>query len=73
MRDPKRIDKFCNQLADIWKKVPDWRFGQLTMNVYGSMDVDPFFPEEEDMIKRIRNFFEKVSSPLSITNGGYHE
>ena len=27
------------------------------MNVYGSMDVDPFFPEEDEMIQIIENFF----------------
>ncbi len=27
MRDPNRIDKFCNELAAIWKSnAPDWRF-----------------------------------------------
>lgn len=58
MRNPDRIDAFCTQLAKIWKeKAPDWRFGQLTMNVYGSMDVDPFFPEEDEMIQIIENFF----------------
>lgn len=58
MRNPDRIDAFCNQLAKIWKeKAPDWRFGQLIMNVYGSMDVDPFFPEEDEMIQIIENFF----------------
>lgn len=44
MRDPKRIDKFCQRLAVLWKIVPDWRFGQLIVNVLGSMDRDPFFP-----------------------------
>lgn len=66
MRNPDRIDVFCNKLAEIWKtKCPDWRFGQLTMNVYGSMDVDPFFPEENEMIQIIENFF----SPQEKTEG----
>ena len=30
MRDPKRIRKFCNELADLWEsKCPDLRFGQI--------------------------------------------
>lgn len=38
MRDPNRIYKFCNELANIWvTKCPDWRFGQLMMNVLGKM------------------------------------
>lgn len=60
MRDVSRIDKFLDELEDIWKThCPDWRFGQMMSNVLNTFDIDPFFPEEEEMIKRIRNFFEK--------------
>ena len=60
MRDMSRIDKFLDELEDIWKKhCPDWRFGQMISNVLNTFDIDPFFIEEEEMIKRIRNFFEK--------------
>ena len=33
MRDPKRIDEFCDLLKEIWKRVPNWRFGQLISNL----------------------------------------
>ena len=33
MRDPKRIDEFCDLLKELWKRVPDWRFGQLISNL----------------------------------------
>ena len=62
MRNPDRIDKFCNELAEIWKKVPDWRFGQLISNVLGKMQSegrDPFFPEENEMIEYFRNYFKR--------------
>lgn len=55
MRDPKRIRKFCNELADIWEtNCPDWRFGQLLVNV---IDRDPFFLEEEDVLRLFRQRF----------------
>ena len=61
MRDIKRIKKFCNELADIWEEnTVDWRFGQLICNVFGQMAAegrDPFFPEEDEMIKYFRNYF----------------
>lgn len=61
MRDIKRIRKFCNELADIWEENScDWRFGQLICNVFGQMAAegrDPFFPEEDEMIKYFRNYF----------------
>ena len=61
MRNPDRIYKFCNELANIWAiKCPDWRFGQLVMNVLGEMQAggrDPFFPEEEEMMKFFKKYF----------------
>lgn len=63
MRDSKRIYEFCNQLAELWAtKVPDWRFGQLIVNVFGAMQStgrDPFFPEEDEMLKFIKKYFNK--------------
>lgn len=61
MRNLERIDKFCNELATIWKdKAPDLRFGQIIFCVFDSMvSRDPFFPEEDEMIKYIRNCFER--------------
>lgn len=61
MRNPNRIHKFCNELANIWAtECPDWRFGQLMMNVLGEMQAggrDPFFPEEEEMMKFFKKYF----------------
>lgn len=59
MRDISRIDRFCKELADIWKtNCPDWRFGQFIVNVFGTFDKDPFFPEEDEMIEMIKRCFE---------------
>ena len=58
MRDPKRIDEFCSTLATIWKtECPDWRFGQLICNVFGTLNRDPFFYEEEEMMKVFMEYF----------------
>lgn len=58
MRDPSRIRKFCNQLAEIWEsQCSDWRFGQLICNVFGSMEIDPFYPEEDKMIDYFKKYF----------------
>lgn len=60
MRNPNRIDDFCKELAKIWKtNVPDWRFGQLICNVFGTMDFDPFFPEEDKMIEFFKKYFDR--------------
>ena len=58
MRKVERIDKFCSELAKIWKEnCPDWRFGQLMVNVLNSMPKDPFFPEEDEMLEFFQNYF----------------
>ena len=44
MRDPKRIDEILNAVKTVWEQYPDWRFGQLVVNVLG---VDPFYIEDE--------------------------
>lgn len=55
MRNPNRIDEFCSRLAAAWKKqVPDWRFGQLIMNL--PYERDPFFIEDGEMIQFIEHF-----------------
>ena len=32
-RDAGRIQPFCDRLARAWEKLPDWRFGQLMINL----------------------------------------
>ena len=63
MRDINRIDKFCNELAEIWKtNCPDWRFGQFIGNVLSDYDVSTFYMEDDEMIQRFRDFFEKAKN-----------
>lgn len=63
MREPKRIDEFCAELAKLWHKVPDWRFGQLMSNVLGEYTYqthrDIFFPEDDEMLEFFKKYFEK--------------
>lgn len=59
MRDPQRIDKFCDELKQYWHKVPDWRFGQLICNVFGTFQIDPFFIEDGKMLQMIDEFFKE--------------
>ncbi|MBR3740850.1 MAG: hypothetical protein IKN04_10385 [Clostridia bacterium] len=61
MRDPNRIQDFCNQLADLWRTVPDWRFGQLISNVLGAYASetkrDIFFPEDDEIMAYMKKYF----------------
>lgn len=60
MRDPERIDDFCEQLKMYWKKVPDWRFGQLVVNLERFSKRDSFFYEEDEMLKLLSEYFSGV-------------
>ena len=65
MRDPNRIDEFCNKLRIYWRGYfPDYRFGQFMMNFLGwiqSEKGDPFFPEENKMLEYLKEYSEKYS------------
>ena len=56
MRNPNRIHEFCDRLAAAWQKYPDFRFGQFMINLFREMDRDPWFYEDEDMIKYIEDW-----------------
>lgn len=58
MRDPNRIYDFCNKLATLWAtNAPDLRFGQLVYNVFSTCGYDPFFAEEDEMMKLFEDYF----------------
>ena len=63
MRNPNRIDTFCQELAALWHTVPDWRFGQLISNVLGEYvgqeQKDPFFTEDKEMMEFFKKFFQE--------------
>lgn len=54
MRDINRIDKFCNELSELWKKTPDLRLGQLLLCAV-SNETALFYIEEEQLIERLKN------------------
>ena len=64
MRDPKRIDKFCDLLKEIWKRVPDWRFGQLISNLGRQLEWTPggfFYAEDEEFMNELARILTKFN------------
>jgi hypothetical protein len=57
MRDKNRIKPFLDELENEWSKVPDWRFGQLIVNVLDTCAKDPFFYEDDEMIELFKKYF----------------
>ena len=66
MRNPGRIDKFCDELKTIWRKVPDWRFGQLMENMLGARlqaVQNPngfFYTEDEELFAFFENYIKEI-------------
>lgn len=59
-RDKKRIRIFLNEIAELWEnECPDWRFGQLIINVFSEFNKDPFFYEEDEMLEEFKKYFNK--------------
>lgn len=60
MRNPNRLYGFYDELRRIHMQyVPDWRFAQLIMNVFGTTDI--FYMEEDYVLKRIKKYFGETS------------
>ena len=59
MRDPNRIDAYCEKLKEYWSRVPDWRLGQLLMNVMRGTPYYPdiWFAEDETIFNRMDEVF----------------
>lgn len=64
MRDKNRIPEFTRELERMWiQYYSDLRFGQLMMNFlnYVALEYkrDPFFPEEAEMLKYLKEYAKK--------------
>lgn len=55
MRDPKRIKPFLEKIEKFWLENPDWRFGQLVINVTrtGVINTEIFNMEEETFLEKM--------------------
>ena len=61
MRDPNRIYKICNALAEQWSRVPDQRLMQLIVNLQSYEDEDLFFCEDKDFIRILTRMLDKIA------------
>lgn len=71
MRDINRLDNFYKELCKIHKKFfPDWRFGQLIINVLADWQAktgrDIFYPEEDEMIQIFRDYVKKYGRKETV-------
>ena len=56
MRAANRLNNFYDELKRIHMTyVPDWRFGQMLVNVFDTTDI--FYYEEDDVLKKVKEYF----------------
>lgn len=61
MRDVSRIPRITEVLEDIWRRVPQWRLGQLIENIkaFSGKD-DLFYIEDDEMENILKEIFGKI-------------
>lgn len=61
MRDISRIPRITDVLEDIWRRVPQWRLGQLIENikVFSGKD-DLFYVEDDEMENILKEIFGRI-------------
>lgn len=66
MRDSNRIYTCSNRLAEIWKKVPDWRLSQMMINALAMYQnrhgTDAFYMEDEEFLDFLENFIDHYTN-----------
>ena len=63
MRDPKRIPIMLEELKTLWETCPDWRLGQLIVNLSRAEGFeDPFFVQDDSLLNTIRTWNASVRS-----------
>ncbi len=58
MRDINRIDKILAEIGEVWKRVPDWRLGQLFNNLQRYKQDDLFYVEDDKFVLILKEFLD---------------
>ena len=74
MRDPKRIDGYMKRLGDVWKDYPDFRFGQLLINLLGNVQdevgMDLFFVEDDKFFEAFEKCYARMMGKEDVCDEG---
>ncbi len=60
MRDINRIDEILADLGEQWKRIPDWRLGQLFNNLQRYENSDLFYIEDKKFITELKKFLDDI-------------
>ncbi len=79
MRDPNRIEPFLQKLGELWKYLPDYRFGQLIYRLADELGQDMFFSEEDiwlraiDKVTTIVEKYERDNLKVEVTRNDLYK
>lgn len=64
MREINRIPNFLKELENLWKEVPDMRFGQFIDNFFTFVlekeKIDIFFIEDDRMLELLKEYKKNI-------------
>lgn len=55
MRDINRINRILKEISIIWKQYPDFRLGQLILNVIN--DPALYYIEDDELVERLKQTY----------------
>jgi hypothetical protein len=64
MTDDTR-DELFSALAELARRYPHWRVGQLVANVAGWADADVWDAEDDALLTAVRSHLERTPAPVS--------
>lgn len=73
MRDINRIDDYCVQLAQMWKRLSDWRFTQLLANYARENGGISFYMEDEDFFPSLAEYVDREASLAECDTQRYYD
>ncbi|HZK00816.1 MAG TPA: hypothetical protein VFC79_12445 [Tissierellaceae bacterium] len=79
MRNPDRIEPFLQKLGELWKYLPDYRFGQLIYRLANELGQDIHFPEEDVWLEKINKLiveleeYERNNPKVEITQSDLYD
>jgi len=53
LRDPNRIGTIIEKIEKIWRHRPDWRLGQLILNIVKIKCPELFYLEDDTILEKI--------------------
>lgn len=55
-RPKERVERMLNAIQELWQRFPDWRLGQLLVNVSQRFEANPYYVEDSLLEEALEQF-----------------